>query len=737
MRIWQLSLYGIAAAGISTAAAADIPAGTTETGGSVSRGDVQNVFGTAVDFAVHGTQNIMSGGESQNSEIYSYGRQVVEAGGISVKTQVFNNAIQTVGGRAEQTLINYGKQEVEAGGLALNSTLRNGILNVKSGGTAQGASLQRGTETVYGTDIDAVIGSRGTQEIKSGGTAEGTKINSGGTAEGTKINSGGSQYVETGGISRGAVIDGGYQLVEGTAENSVMYDGSQIVDGGRLSEGTVNGGGLSFSSGGRGENIVLNDGGVIAFENSFLAGMTVNGGNLLVSGGAEISDLSQTGGSTLLEEGSVVSGTTRLTGGELKVQGAAEIPDLELAGTRVDLVADNQYSKLTIGRLNGEGNFYLNSEVAASHSDELEVQNGHGSFGIAMTDRSYEEVFPDKVHIVQDNGGDAEFHLLGGAVDIGAYRYDLHHEGGEWVLERTSQSTDTAVLSRNAYSAVNSVFVAQMETMNNRFDELHYYRDNGLWIKGGLREMKLHFKDASRSRVNTTTTQIGYDFKLPQQKFDYWLAGVTAGFTDSRQKFDRSGRADGDTMSLGIYSSLMTRNKYFVDVTANYYWHDQKLKSYLPHGADVDGKYKVNGWSLAAETGKRWRLDGGWFAEPHLKMKYISLGNMEHRTSHNTRIKGRGATSLEGRLGASAGYVWDRSEVFVELNLVEEFNGRSKIDVAGVTMKEDISDTMYEIGAGMKFQPAEHLSSYVKVSTLLGDKVEIPVDFNLGVRYEF
>ena len=694
MRIWQLSLYGIAAAGISTAAAADIPAGTTETGGSVSRGDVQNVFGTAVDFAVHGTQNIMSGGESQNSEIYSYGRQVVEAGGISVKTQVFNNAIQTVGGRAEQTLINYGKQEVEAGGLALNSTLRNGILNVKSGGTAQGASLQRGTETVYGTDIDAVIGSRGTQEIKSGGTAEGTKINSGG-----------SQYVETGGISRGAVIDGGYQLVEGTAENSVMYDGSQIVDGGRLSEGTVNGGGLSFSSGGRGENIVLNDGGVIAFENSFLAGMTVNGGNLLVSGGAEISDLSQTGGSTLLEEGSVVSGTTRLTGGELKVQGAAEIPDLELAGARVDLVADNQYSKLTIGRLNGEGNFYLNSEVAASHSDELEVQNGHGSFGIAMTDRSYEEVFPDKVHIVQDNGGDAEFHLLGGAVDIGAYRYDLHHEGGE--------------------------------TMNNRFDELHYYRDNGLWIKGGLREMKLHFKDASRSRVNTTTTQIGYDFKLPQQKFDYWLAGVTAGFTDSRQKFDRSGRADGDTMSLGIYSSLMTRNKYFVDVTANYYWHDQKLKSYLPHGADVDGKYKVNGWSLAAETGKRWRLDGGWFAEPHLKMKYISLGNMEHRTSHNTRIKGRGATSLEGRLGASAGYVWDRNEVFVELNLVEEFNGRSKIDVAGVTMKEDISDTMYEIGAGMKFQPAEHLSSYVKVSTLLGDKVEIPVDFNLGVRYEF
>ena len=32
-------------------------------------------------------------------------------------------------------------------------------------------------------------------------------------------------------------------------------------------------------------------------------------------------------------------------------------------------------------------------------------------------------------------------------------------------------------------------------------------------------------------------------------------AGVTAGFTDSRQKFDRSGRADEDTKRQGKYSS--------------------------------------------------------------------------------------------------------------------------------------------------------------------------------------
>ncbi|MFR1031598.1 MAG: hypothetical protein ACLSE6_03360 [Alphaproteobacteria bacterium] len=105
----------------------------------------------------------------------------------------------------------------------------------------------------------------------------------------------------------------------------------QIVDGGRLSGGCGKQRRSHFSSGGR--DIVLNDGGVIAFENSSLTGMTVNGGSAYQQR-SEISIVASRQ-HALLEEGSVVSGTTRLTGGELKVQGAAEIPDLELAGARL------------------------------------------------------------------------------------------------------------------------------------------------------------------------------------------------------------------------------------------------------------------------------------------------------------------------------------------------------------------------------------------------------------------
>ena len=445
MKYKCLGFYCSLLFGTSTLAWADIPAGTTESGGSVARGTVQNVYGTAIDFSVNGTQNIMSGGNSQYTSLYSSGRQVVNSGGYALATQVNNNAMQTVLGKAEQTLVNYGQQVVENGGEALNSTLKYGTMIVQAGGSAQGTNVSyRGIETVYGQDTGSTINSRGTQNVMSGGQA----LN-------TTLNSGGNQYVYAGGLSSGTIINGGYQLIEGSAENTTLNDGTQIVDGGTLNGAVVNGyGGLSFSSGGQGSNLTLNNGGIMAFSGTSISDVLVNNGNLLVEGQAEINNLTQFGGSTLLENGAVVSGVTKLSGGEFKVQGANTIPVLEMSGASVDMINDNQYAKLTVGTISGQGKFYLNSQAAASQSDELVVNGGSGNFGIAMVDSSYEEIFPQNIPIVQVNGGNAEFYLLGGAVDVGVYRYDLHHIGDEWILEKTSQLTETAVITKNTYSTI-------------------------------------------------------------------------------------------------------------------------------------------------------------------------------------------------------------------------------------------------------------------------------------------
>ena len=50
-----------------------IPAGTTVSGGDVNSIVTQQVYGTADNFTVSGTQQIMSGGVSHNSNLYPYG----------------------------------------------------------------------------------------------------------------------------------------------------------------------------------------------------------------------------------------------------------------------------------------------------------------------------------------------------------------------------------------------------------------------------------------------------------------------------------------------------------------------------------------------------------------------------------------------------------------------------------------------------------------------------------------
>ena len=52
MKYRCLGFYCSLLLGTSTLAWADIPVGTTESGGSVGRGSVQNVYGTAIDFSV-------------------------------------------------------------------------------------------------------------------------------------------------------------------------------------------------------------------------------------------------------------------------------------------------------------------------------------------------------------------------------------------------------------------------------------------------------------------------------------------------------------------------------------------------------------------------------------------------------------------------------------------------------------------------------------------------------------
>ena len=134
----------------SAAITSVVDAGTTINGGNVPTVITQNVYGTVNDMIVYGTQNIMSGGNSFNSTIYTYAQQTVNAGGQSENSVIMQNAVQKVYGTANFSTVNaYGSMSVYAGS-ANTTTVNGGTLYIRNGAEANNTILNTGRQYVYG-----------------------------------------------------------------------------------------------------------------------------------------------------------------------------------------------------------------------------------------------------------------------------------------------------------------------------------------------------------------------------------------------------------------------------------------------------------------------------------------------------------------------------------------------------------------------------------------------------------
>ena len=208
-----------------------VSAGQTSSGTALHNGDIQQVYGTAVDTRVH-----------------RGGREEVFAGGTAVGTRAEGGAESSgegevlvhAGGTASGTVADYGGHVRVEGGETVGTVLhRGGLEEVLAGGVADGTVV--GTATSVGGDqvvraggiaSRAVVGPGGRQHVQDGGTASGTTLSGG-----IGFDDLGKQYVQDGGRVLGTVVnDGGLEVVRagGTAVNTVVRDVGKVIDDGTL-----------------------------------------------------------------------------------------------------------------------------------------------------------------------------------------------------------------------------------------------------------------------------------------------------------------------------------------------------------------------------------------------------------------------------------------------------------------------------------------------------------------------
>ena len=733
-------------------------------------GGIQKVEadGQAEDTVIQGSgvQQILSGGYGFNANIKDGGIQIAEQGGYAYRSNVYDGGVLNALGEAyEVTVYDGGVLNVEDGGLAADTQVNGGVLTIHQGGTSQNTILASGAENVYGT-------------------SNGTQINGGvqnvyGVANSSVIASGAKQEVYTGGTASKTVInDGALQTVYGIVNSSILSAGGvlNVEDGGLAADTQINGGALTIHQGGTSQNTILASGAENVYGTS--NGTQINGGvqnvygvansSVVASGGeqrvygdVQSTQVNQSGILTVLSGGNVqnaqlASGTLNLySGGTLSgkisavesvinVYGDNDIANLELDKSLVTMVKGVDYGTLNIENLNGTGIFNISTDLSANQSDTINVQNGDGEFGLWINDYSMDEA-PDKYKIIDESTVAHEnFYLIGGAVDVGAYQYKLVQEGNDWYLENTEKLNDTTYIAKNTYSTLSSLFYAHLSPVYSRIFEKHKKDRHvgGLWTKAIGRRIEQNFKDGTSSQTDVYGGNIGFDHEVLQDD-DYQVRlGVYTSYSHSKQEYNHLGKAEGNTQSYGVYSSLTTKENWFVDVLGAYFTHRQSVNSYTPAGDLVTGKYDTYGWQTTLTAGKRFEFDNDWYLEPHVGVGYMWVNGVRYRTNFNTLIEGSSQDNVKGSVGVNGGKVYQLSEkakmeVFGKFSLIHDWKSESKVWVADYLMEEDMSSLHYKLGAGVKGSWNENQSAFVEISTHLGSNLDIPYEITLGYQYEF
>lgn len=578
-------------------------------------------------------------------------------------------------------------------------SINSGNSYIKSGGEAVSSIISLGTEYVEGKSENARIYIGGSQIVENGGIASGSTVNLFGV-----------QQVADGGQAAESRIIGGTQIVRGTADGTELFAGLQNIEtGGLASDTKIHGGIQTVFSGGISRNTEA-DGGLI-----------------------------------VLHSGGIMSGITKITDGILNVAGTNNISDLELKNALVTIIKEPGFSQLQIDKLDGSGIFSISSNLAQNEADHLDIGGGNGNFGLIVHDYSADGNLPAEFKLIDETSSAADnFYLVGNAVDVGAFRYNLQHDGDDWVLHRTQEHTDSSLIAKNTYSSLASLFYTHLNPLYNRFRMKHKRtgKDDGLWIKGIGREIKFRYKDQTKSNMKIYGAEIGYDREIWHNGGKGLQLGLYGGTSDSRQKYDRGGHGDGETQSLGVYSTLSTADNWFVDVVGTYFWHTQKIKSYTPSGSDVNGKYDANAWQVSAFVGKRWDIAESWFVEPYMGLNYMRVDGIDYRTNFNTRVSASAADYLGGSIGVSGGkeFVLADGTVFDaygRFSLMHDWDGKSPVTVADEIFAEDTSSLRYELGAGIAAAWNETNSAYFEASTQLGSSVRFPWEINIGIQFNF
>ncbi|MFS8371374.1 Hint domain-containing protein [Acetobacter indonesiensis] len=417
------------------------PTATLSGGFVVANGGVLSHWGSVASGGTltnGATIYVQSGGSADGITVGSGANIVTSSGGLVSGTIVSSGGGLGLAGVASNTTISSGGViEVASGGTAIGSTLDGGKAYVDAGGVISKTTVENSgiaTVSAGASALNTTVETNGNLVVLSGGAVSGTTVSSGGglgvagVASNTTVSNGGVIEVASGGTATGSTLDGGKAYVDAggvisttTVENSgiatvsagasaldttVETNGNLVVlSGGAVSGTTVSsGGGLGLA--GVASNTTVNNGGVLDIG----SGGTANS-NTINSGAEVYVEPSGTlGTTTVANGGNIAASSGAIISGVVTIQNGGSATIWNNAGGTIDLQSDDN-AGLTVSGLASGGTLttVINgfSGTGPGNSDSIDLA------GVSAAGASYAYPSDNQVVITLASGAKITLNITG------------------------------------------------------------------------------------------------------------------------------------------------------------------------------------------------------------------------------------------------------------------------------------------------------------------------------------
>lgn len=325
-------------------------------------------------------------------------------------------------------------------------------------------------------------------------------------------------------------------------------------------------------------------------------------------------------------------------------------------------------------------------------------------------------------------------------------------EGTNWYIagqleESTDPTLSDAGLTILATARSNYWTAVEMDRLNKRLGDARYANgDDGVWLRARYESNETN-SGLGDFESDAVTYQLGFDHAFKQMD-GRWIVGGAVDYKDVNVDFNTTaGEGNTDRFGFKAYGTWLGNNGAYVDLNTIWGVLSNSFDIVNGSGHRITANYDNHIIGASAETGHRFMLTNGFFAEPQLQLQYLRVTGADYSTSQGTHMIHDAFNSVISRVGFRGGMEFGESRsqtVYAKADWMREWSGKQKITAFDVTTQRtgydasiDNKGSWYDVGFGAQAKIVDDSFGFVDVEYRFGNSLNKSWVVNAGIRYAF